>query len=198
MSDVNIPESLPFNYILLHAFFIYSEFTVKTANMARENGENHEDGADEKMLGAEDKAQLARKDEVKFISGDHTNGDAKIDIGNIEKVCTLSTFHVYSNPGNQCRVQPNFLLEYTQQCNTTGVYRQLGKTSRRITHLVYWQLAPFLLSTNRYGHDTIMQLRPQVIVDNGWSFVVHSVGSYLRTKSHIWFRSVGNFRRIFQ
>lgn len=60
--------------------------TVRPAEMARENGENHEDGADEKMLGADDKAQLARKDEVKFIAGEHTNGDAKIDIGNIEKV----------------------------------------------------------------------------------------------------------------
>lgn len=56
--------------------------------MVRENGDNHEDGADEKMLGAEEKAQLARKDEVKFISGDQQNGDAKIDIGSIEKVCT--------------------------------------------------------------------------------------------------------------
>lgn len=54
--------------------------------MVRENGERQDDGADEKMLGAEEKEQLARKDEVKFISGEHPNGDAKIDIGNIEKV----------------------------------------------------------------------------------------------------------------
>lgn len=57
--------------------------------MVRENGDNHEDGADEKMLGVDEKDQLARKDEVKFISGEHPNGDAKIDIGNIEKVCKI-------------------------------------------------------------------------------------------------------------
>lgn len=54
--------------------------------MVRENGDNQEDGADEKMLEGDEKSQLARKDEVKFISGEHPNGDAKIDIGNIEKV----------------------------------------------------------------------------------------------------------------
>lgn len=54
--------------------------------MVRENGDHQEDGSDEKMLGTEEKEQLARKDEVKFISGEHPNGDAKIDIGNIEKV----------------------------------------------------------------------------------------------------------------
>lgn len=58
--------------------------------MVQENGDHHEgDGADEKMLGAEEKHQLARKDEVKFISGEHPNGDAKIDIGSIEKVKLL-------------------------------------------------------------------------------------------------------------
>lgn len=50
------------------------------------------DGADEKMLGSDEKAQLAEKNniEVKFISGDQngTNGDAKIDIGAVEKVNT--------------------------------------------------------------------------------------------------------------
>lgn len=40
------------------------------------------DGADEQMLGADDNEKLAAKrDEVKFIKGDHQNGDAKIDIG---------------------------------------------------------------------------------------------------------------------
>lgn len=48
--------------------------------------ENIEDGADEKMLDGDDKQQLARKDEVKFIASDRSNGDAKIDIGQIEKV----------------------------------------------------------------------------------------------------------------
>lgn len=57
------------------------------ANMTREKGDNVEDGADEKMLASDDKEQLARKDEVKFIASDRSNGDAKIDIGNIEKVC---------------------------------------------------------------------------------------------------------------
>lgn len=56
--------------------------------MTREKSDNVEDGADEKMLDVDEKQQLARKDEVKFIAGnDRTNGDAKIDIGNIEKVC---------------------------------------------------------------------------------------------------------------
>lgn len=52
-----------------------------------EKGDNVEDGADEKMLATDDKEQLARKDEVKFIASDRSNGDAKIDIGSIEKVC---------------------------------------------------------------------------------------------------------------
>lgn len=45
---------------------------------------NVNDGADEQMLGAEDNEKLAgKRDEVKFIKGDHQNGDAKIDIGAI-------------------------------------------------------------------------------------------------------------------
>lgn len=58
--------------------------------MVRENGDAAQDGADEKMLGSDDKESLALKNiEVKFISGEqNTNGDAKIDIGNIEKVRT--------------------------------------------------------------------------------------------------------------
>lgn len=54
--------------------------------MTREKADNVEDGADEKMLGVDEKEQLARKDEVKFIASDRSNGDAKIDIGSIEKV----------------------------------------------------------------------------------------------------------------
>lgn len=54
--------------------------------MVREKVDKAEDGADESMLGGDEKAQLARKDEVKFISGEHPNGDAKIDIGSIDKV----------------------------------------------------------------------------------------------------------------
>ncbi|KAH8360264.1 hypothetical protein KR093_011795 [Drosophila rubida] len=43
------------------------------------------DGADEEMLGAggADEKLAERRDEVKFIKGDHQNGDAKIDIGNL-------------------------------------------------------------------------------------------------------------------
>ena len=56
--------------------------------MVKENGESMVDGADEKMLGSDDKETLALKGiEIKFISGDQNqNGDAKIDIGNVEKV----------------------------------------------------------------------------------------------------------------
>lgn len=54
--------------------------------MVRENQENAQDGADEKMLGSGDKQALALKDiEVKFIAAD-PNGDAKIDIECTEKV----------------------------------------------------------------------------------------------------------------
>lgn len=53
--------------------------------MVREKSDNIEDGAAETMLGGE-KESLAKKDEVKFISADHKNGDAKIDIGSVEKV----------------------------------------------------------------------------------------------------------------
>lgn len=48
--------------------------------------ENVGDGADEKMLAGDEKEQLARKDEVKFIACEKPNGDAKIDIGCIDKV----------------------------------------------------------------------------------------------------------------
>lgn len=56
--------------------------------MTRDKNEIVEDGADEKMLSADDKEQLAQKDEVKFIpANDRSNGDAKIEIGRIDKVC---------------------------------------------------------------------------------------------------------------
>lgn len=60
---------------------------MKNSNMVRENGDSIPDGADEKMLGSDDKETLALKNiEVKFITGDQNqNGDAKIDIGG-EKV----------------------------------------------------------------------------------------------------------------
>lgn len=58
--------------------------------MVHENGGL--DGADEKMLGKEEEETLALKSvEVKFITGSQNpNGDAKIDIGSVEKVsCRL-------------------------------------------------------------------------------------------------------------
>lgn len=43
------------------------------------------DGADEEMLGAggAEEKLAERRDEVKFIKGDHQNGEAKIDIRNL-------------------------------------------------------------------------------------------------------------------
>lgn len=56
--------------------------------MIRENGtDSVQDGADEKMLESSDKEALALKDiPVKFITGSDINGDAKIEVGNVEKV----------------------------------------------------------------------------------------------------------------
>lgn len=55
--------------------------------MVREKSDNIEDGAAETMLGGNgENEKLAQNNEVKFISGDHKNGDAKIDIGAVEKV----------------------------------------------------------------------------------------------------------------
>lgn len=54
--------------------------------MVRENLDA-QDGADEKMLGTDDKETLALKDvEVKFIAAADPNGDAKIEIESAEKV----------------------------------------------------------------------------------------------------------------
>ncbi|XP_016976286.1 neutral and basic amino acid transport protein rBAT isoform X2 [Drosophila rhopaloa] len=53
--------------------------------MAQDEKVASTDGADEQMLGSngvEDKL-AERRDEVKFIKGDHQNGDAKIDIGTV-------------------------------------------------------------------------------------------------------------------
>lgn len=59
--------------------------------------EINNDGADEQMLGAEDNEKLAEKrEEVKFIKGgDHQNGDAKIDIGNVNGKVSCNV--VYEN-----------------------------------------------------------------------------------------------------
>ena len=55
--------------------------------MVRDNLDNIDDGADEKMLGVGDTDKLANKDlEVKFIQGVETNGDAQIDILDVRKV----------------------------------------------------------------------------------------------------------------
>lgn len=70
-------------------------------NMTREKSDAVEDGADEKMLDTDEKQQLARKDEVKFIASDRSNGDAKIDIGSIEKVCIqIKWFRYYAGFAN--------------------------------------------------------------------------------------------------
>lgn len=48
------------------------------------------EGADEKMVGNEEEEVLAPKNEVKFITGSQNpNGEAKIDIGSVEKVGCL-------------------------------------------------------------------------------------------------------------
>lgn len=52
------------------------------------------DGADEQMLSAEDNEKLAAKrEEVKFIKGDQQNGDAKVDIGNINVKVSYNEFY---------------------------------------------------------------------------------------------------------
>ncbi|XP_037909733.1 4F2 cell-surface antigen heavy chain isoform X3 [Hermetia illucens] len=78
--DDRIPESRKDN----------PEEKGKTPKMAQ-NGENGiNDGADERMLKDEEKQNLAKKDEVQFISGNQ-NGDAKIDIGAVDKSFTGMT-----------------------------------------------------------------------------------------------------------
>lgn len=69
--------------------------TGDTKMVQEENNVN--DGADEQMLGAEDNEKLAEKrEEVKFIKGDHQNGDAKIDIGTVNgKVSYFLLIKVY-------------------------------------------------------------------------------------------------------
>uniref|UniRef100_A0A1A9WB84 alpha-glucosidase n=1 Tax=Glossina brevipalpis TaxID=37001 RepID=A0A1A9WB84_9MUSC len=53
--------------------------TTENQKMTQEDTVN--DGADEQMLRVEDNDKLTgKRDEVKFIKGDHQNGDAKIDI----------------------------------------------------------------------------------------------------------------------
>jgi solute carrier family 3 protein 2 len=69
---------------------------IKNSNMVREKVDHIEDGADEKMLdvtaGGDDKTKLGvQKDEVKFITGDQQNGDAKIDIGIVDKSFSAMT-----------------------------------------------------------------------------------------------------------
>lgn len=54
--------------------------------MVRETNDHIEDGAGDAMLAPSEKEQLAQTNEVKFISAEHKNGDAKIDIGELEKV----------------------------------------------------------------------------------------------------------------
>lgn len=85
--------------------------------MVREKTEHAEDGADEKMLGTDEKDQLAKKDEVKFIAAsDRSNGDAKIDIGHIDKVC-VNLFYVclseLAMPAAGCKLTVLQYINYT-------------------------------------------------------------------------------------
>lgn len=65
--------------------------------MVREKGDTIEDGADDPMLEGEEK-QLAKKEEVKFTSAsDRKNGDAKIDIGDVDKVIRVSCIFHFKN-----------------------------------------------------------------------------------------------------
>lgn len=60
--------------------------------MVREKGDTIEDGADDPMLKGEEKSQLAKREEVKFTSAsDRKNGDANVDIGEIDKGFTGMT-----------------------------------------------------------------------------------------------------------
>lgn len=44
------------------------------------------DGADERMLNNDDGEKLTgKKEEIKFLPADQKNGDAKIDIGEVDK-----------------------------------------------------------------------------------------------------------------
>lgn len=66
--------------------------------MVRENNDHIEDGAADAMLApSNEKEQLALNNEVKFISAEHKNGDAKIDIGiSLEKVSWCSNLHTHT------------------------------------------------------------------------------------------------------
>lgn len=59
-----------------------SEIKV-SKKMVQENGDAHVDEAAEKMLSNAEGA------EVKFISGDRTNGDAKVDVECLQQVMNL-------------------------------------------------------------------------------------------------------------
>lgn len=73
--------------------FVVSGETFKNLNMVNENGDSTPmpDGADEKMLAKDDEEVLALKSvEVKFITNQNNpNGEAKIDIGSVEKASWL-------------------------------------------------------------------------------------------------------------
>lgn len=70
------------------------DISVADTKMVQEEN-NVNDGADEQMLGAEDNEKLAEKrEEVKFIKGDHQNGDAKIDIGVVNGKVSLTIWKI--------------------------------------------------------------------------------------------------------
>ncbi|XP_016961363.2 neutral and basic amino acid transport protein rBAT [Drosophila biarmipes] len=65
--------------------FLGASANPEKGDMVQDEKVAHADGADEQMLGlngVEDKL-AERRDEVKFVKGDHQNGDAKIDIGTV-------------------------------------------------------------------------------------------------------------------
>lgn len=65
--------------------------------MVREKGDSIEDGADDPMLKSEEKSQLAKREEVKFTSAsDRKNGDANVDIGEIDKVIQMILKNAHS------------------------------------------------------------------------------------------------------
>ncbi|XP_033164601.1 uncharacterized protein LOC117143852 isoform X1 [Drosophila mauritiana] len=81
----NPPDSTEVYKTIAEDTFAGASSNPEKVDMVQDEKAAHADGADEQMLGSngvEDKL-AERRDEVKFIKGDHQNGDAKIDIGTV-------------------------------------------------------------------------------------------------------------------
>ncbi|EDX12046.1 uncharacterized protein LOC6727150 isoform X1 [Drosophila simulans] len=81
----NQPDSTEVYKTIAEDTFVGASSNPEKVDMVQDEKAAHADGADEQMLGSngvEDKL-AERRDEVKFIKGDHQNGDAKIDIGTV-------------------------------------------------------------------------------------------------------------------